>query len=54
MNNLFHIFGPTFFLLMGSMEVKRFPQTYLSYELDSLKKAYLTAGPGALETQASL
>lgn len=34
--------------------MKRFPQTYLSYELDSLKKAYTAMGPGALEAQASL
>lgn len=55
MNNLFHIFSFTFFFfLMGSMEVKGFPQIYLSYELDSLKKAYTAAGPRALEAQASL
>lgn len=36
------------------MEVKRFPQTYMSYKFDSWKKAYTAGVPGALETQASL
>lgn len=31
--------------------MKRFPQSYLSYELDSLKKAQPAMGPGALEAQ---
>lgn len=39
---------------MGSTELKRFTQTYLSKELDSLKKDYTTAKPRVLGTQASL
>lgn len=51
---IYFIYLALLFLLMGSTEVKRFPQTYLLYELGSLKKAYTTARPGALEAQASL
>lgn len=51
---LYFIHTALLFLLMGSTEMKRFPQTYLSYELDSLKKAYAAMGWGALEVQALL
>lgn len=51
---LYFIYTALLFLLMGSTEMKRFPQTYLSYELDSFKKAYTAMGPEALEAQASL
>lgn len=50
---IYFIYLALLFLLMGSTEVKKFPQICLSYELGSLKKAYTTAGPGALEAQTT-